>query len=184
MADGFQAHLVPAALVEDFPAGLGEGLSIAAADAGVEPVAACLLVDAGAPPTVPGGFGVDFDLIAVDAIGGHFDFRALPFEFGGLRETLAADLHAGVQLGIHLEFVFEDEVAVVAGRAEEGVRGVEGGGADDAAVLDRVGGLAAALDPAVEVLAVEEGCPGFCCECGAAGGGAENPCMQVAQGFV
>ena len=74
-------------------------------------------------------------------------------------EALAAELDAGVEVGVDFEFEFEDEVAVVFVGAEEGVRGLGGGDADDLAVLHAVLGFAATLGPAVEVLAVEEGGP-------------------------
>ena len=105
------------------------------------------------------GIGVDLYLIAVDAVGGDGNLFAVPQDFTGGGQATAADLHAGVELGIDLEFIFEDEIRVSATGAEEGVRRAGSGGADDATVLDGILGCAAALDPAVEVFAVEESRP-------------------------
>ena len=65
------------------------------------------------------------------------------------------DLHAAVQLRMDVEFVGQDEIAVVFFRAEKGVRCVGNGVANDHALLRAILGLAAALHPAVEILAVE-----------------------------
>ena len=73
-----------------------------------------------------------------------------------LVEALAANLHAGVQLRIDLEFELQDEVAVVLVGAQKRVARVGHAGADDLAVFDAILGLAAALLPAVERLAVEQ----------------------------
>ena len=93
---------------------------------------------------------------SVDAAGGDFNLLAAQIQRLGLVEALAADLHAGVERRMHLELQLQDEVAVILLRAEERVGRVGHGAPDDGAVLDFVVGLAAALDPAVEVLAVEE----------------------------
>jgi hypothetical protein len=78
---------------------------------------------------------------------------------GGLAPADAADLHAAVHRGVELRLELEDEVAELLLRAEEAVRGVHDGRADDGAVNDRVWGGAVQLRPAVQGLPVEEGPP-------------------------
>ncbi len=98
---------------------------------------------------------------------GDFDHLALPLDFGGGVETFAADLHAGIQAGIHFEFVFQNEIAVDLVGAEETVRRVEHAGAHDGVAVNGVGGLAAALGPAGQILAVEQFGPAGLSEGGA-----------------
>jgi hypothetical protein len=133
-ADGFDAHEVPVAGFE------GEAGAVVVGEV-VQPAAAAFIINAGGPAAVA---GIDLALVAVDLA---------VFVVG---EALAAELDAGVEVGIDLEFELEDEVAVVFVGEEEGVRGLGDGDADDLAVFDAVFGFAAALGPAVEVLAVEE----------------------------
>ena len=150
---------------------IGEGLGITTVAAWIEPATTGFFVDASAPPAVLGGIGVDLNLIAMNPTGGDFDRFASSFKLGGLVKTLAADLHAGIQLGIHLEFVFEDKIAVVARRAKKAVWCVGLGGADNAAVFNSVGCFAAALDPAIKVGAVEKRSPGIGSDSAATSGG-------------
>lgn len=137
IADGFDADEVPVAGFE------GEAGAVVVGEV-LEPASAAFVVEAGGPTAVT---GVDLALVAVDLA---------VFVVG---EALAAELDAGVEVGVDFEFEFEDEVAVVFVGAEEGVGGLGDGDADDLAVFDAVFGFAAALGPAVEVLAVEEGGP-------------------------
>ena len=97
----------------------------------------------------------------MNAAGLDVDSLALPGQLGLLIEAVAADLHARVEPGIDLEFILEDEIRIIATGAEEGVRGVQRRGADDRTIFDFVFGLAAALDPAVQIFAVEQVGPVF-----------------------
>lgn len=138
-ADGFDARCVPFVVLKSTLCGrvLGEG---------IEPSAARFIIDTARPGTAA---GVYLELVAVDAS----VLIAL--------EALAAQLYAGVEGVVNAEVELEDEVAVCLLGAEEGVLGVRLGVAYDGAVLNAVVGLAAALCPAAEALAVEEGGEGL-----------------------
>ena len=165
VAVGFHLDVVPVADLGDLATLLGEGEFVAAAEAGEDPAATAFFVEAGGPHASLGGgladvlrVGVDLGLVAVDAAGRDLGFLAV----GGLVLELlgfgvAAELHARVQARVVLEVILEHEVAVVLVGGEEGVRRVEGGGADEVALgADGVGGFAAELLEAREVLAVED----------------------------
>src|SRR5262249_46335896 len=86
---------------------------------------------------------------ALDRFAGRFDRLAFPNE-------LAADLYAGVEVGVDLEIEVEDEIAVGLGRAQKRVGRIRYGAADDDPVLRAFFRVATAGDPAVEVLFVEQ----------------------------
>ena len=164
-AVGLDLHAVPFADLGDLATLLGEGEGVAAAEAGEDPAAAAFFVEAGGPHAGRGvgllhvlRVGVDLGLVAVDAADrdlGGLAVAALVGDFLGF--GVAAELHARVQTRVVLELILEHEVAVVLLGGEEGVRRVEGRGADEAALrVDGVGGVAAELLEAREVLAVED----------------------------
>lgn len=97
----------------------------------------------------------------MNTAGGNLNFFAVPFHLPGRVETFTANLHAGVEQRVHLEIVFEGEVAVGLLGAEEAVGRVEHGSADDGVALYNILCLAAALHPAGEVLTVEQIDPAF-----------------------
>ncbi len=137
-SDGFDAEVVPLAVFEGV-ACFGVG------GEWVEPATSCFVVDAGGP----GAFGgVGFDLVAVHAA----------VVVGGVAE--ASDLDAGVEAWGDEHVVFKDEVGVGFIGAEEGVCGIGGDATDDESLLGVVLCFSAALGPAGEVGAVEEGFPG------------------------
>ncbi len=119
----------------------------------VQPAAATFVVDAAAPGA---GRGVDFNLVAMHAAGGNRFLEVSVLDVGRLVKALAANLHARVELGVNFEVQFENEVAVVLGRAEKRVAGVGHAGADDRVVFDAVLCLAPFLHPTIERLAVEQ----------------------------
>ena len=164
-AVGFHLHVVPFADLGDLATLLGEGEGVAAAEAGEDPAATAFFVETGGPHAGLGGvllhvlrIGVDLGLVAVDAADrdlGGLAVAALVGDFLGF--GVAAELHARVQARVVLEVILQDEVAVVLVGGEEGVRRVEGRGADEGAFgVHGVGGVAAELLEAREVLAVED----------------------------
>ncbi len=164
-AVGLDLHVVPFADLGELAALLGEGEGVAAAEAGEDPAATAFFVEAGGPHAGLGvgllhvlRIGVDLGLVAVDAADrdlGGLAFGVLVGDFLGF--GMAAELHARVQPRVVLEIIFQDEVRVVLVGGEEGVGGVEGRGADEGAVgADGIGGVAAELLEAREVLAVED----------------------------
>ena len=144
------AELIPLVLLERF-AGGGVFLEV------VEPTASAFIVDAGGVGPIT---GVDLALVTEDpatlaALDG-FVAGLFRFAFGN---ELAANLNAGIQAGIDLEIENEFKVLVFLLGAEERVRRVRHGTADDCSVFNLVVGLAAALDPPIEVFAVEKRLP-------------------------
>src|SRR5262245_8804333 len=74
-----------------------------------------------------------------------------------LGAMVAADLHAGVEIFVgNFEIVFKLEVAVFLRRAKERVGSVGCARADNFAVFNAVGGIAAAFDPAFQVLSIKQ----------------------------
>ena len=164
-AVGFDLHVVPFADLGELATLLGEGQGVAAAETGEDPAATAFFVEAGGPHAGLGSvllyvlrIGIDLCLVAVDASDGYlgrFTVATLVDDFLGF--GVAAELHAGVQARVVLEIILEHEVRVVLVGGEEGVRRVEGRGADEVALgADGVGGFAAELLEAREVLAVED----------------------------
>ena len=164
-AVGFHLHVVPFADLGDLAALLGEGEGVTAAETGEDPAATAFFVEAGGPHAGFGGvllhvlrIGIDLSLVAVDAADrdlGGLAVAALVGDFLGF--GAATELHARVQARVVLEVILEHEIAVVLVGGEEGVRRIEGGGADEVAFgADGVGGFAAELLEAREVLAVED----------------------------
>jgi hypothetical protein len=138
---GDDPHVVPLAELEGFAGGFVFG-EVVEPD-GWPLGAAAFEVEAGGPFAV--GAGVDLALVAEDA---------LAVAFG---PNVAAELDAGVEVAVvDGEVGFKREVAVIFVGAEEGVRGVGSGVADNAAVFNGVSGSAAMLGPASEIVAVEE----------------------------
>ena len=164
-AVGFHLHVVPFADLGELATLLGEGEGVAAAETGEDPAATAFFVETGGPHAGLGGgllhvlrIGVDLGLVAVDASGGHLGGLAVAALVGDfLGFGAAAELHARVQARVVLEVILQDEVRVVLLGRQEGVRRIEGGGADEVALgADGVGGFAAELLEALEVLAVED----------------------------
>ena len=139
VADSFHAGGVPLVVLEG-------ALGGHVLDHGIEPASTGFVINA----TRPGACaGVYLELIAVDA--------AVLIVLA----AVAAELNAGVEVGINEELEFEDEVGLVLLGTEERVVGIGLGVAHDGAVHDFVSGLASALGPTAEVFAVEEGRPGL-----------------------
>src|SRR5438874_10181094 len=107
-----------------------------------EPTSASLVVDASGPGAVG---RINFHLVPVYPARRNLDLLALELYGLGLVEALAANLDAGVQAGINLEFQLEDEIGIMLFRAQERVRRVRYGGADKLAILHAVLRFAAAL---------------------------------------
>ena len=100
---------------------------------------------------------IHFDLVTVNAARRDLDRRVAPVVRGRLIETVTANLHPGVQAFVRLQLQFENEIAVFLLRAKKTVRLAFDGRADDDAVRHGILRLAAALNPTVEVGAVENG---------------------------
>ena len=111
----------------------------------------------GGHPTA-GSFAVD---VAGFAAGFDFDLGAIDPAGKGIA-GLGADLDAGVELVIHLDFKKEFEVAVFLVGAEEGVGASFIGLANDGAVFHPVSGGTIALCPSTKGIPVEDGCEFFC----------------------
>src|SRR5262249_16194591 len=123
----------------------------------VEPATTALVVNAAGPRTFR---WIDLDLVAVhDACS---DPDLLPIYLNGfiLIKAVTANLHTRIQFRMDLEFQFQNEMGVVLLGKEERVVRIGNGGTDNLVIFGAIFGLAAALDPAVEVLAVEKVDPG------------------------
>ena len=120
-----------------------------------EPPAPRLVVDAAAPASPR--LMIHLHLIAMNTVRRNLDGFAPEVIRGFRLKTLAADLHAGVQSLVRLDLEFEDEIAVFLFRAEKRVAAaLHGASAHNDAVLHRISRLAAAFDPTVKILAVED----------------------------
>ncbi|MDZ7639726.1 MAG: hypothetical protein U5J83_15985 [Bryobacterales bacterium] len=100
-------------------------------------------------------------LIPVEAALGKLaidELLAVPDGGTGLGGILvAAHLHARIEAGIDLHFVFQDKVAILFLWRQKGVRATVDGGADEFEILDMVLGVPAANVEVPDVFAVEEG---------------------------
>src|SRR5436190_14532052 len=121
----------------------------------IEPAAPAFLVNAAAPP--PGRLIVHLHLAAMHAARRNLERLAAEVVGRFVVKAMAADLNSRIQTRVRLQLQFEDEIAVLLFRAQKTVKRVHLARADDAAILDDVLRLAAALDPTVERLAVENG---------------------------
>ena len=175
IADGLDPNVIPVLRLEDAETLFAESLSLFAihAIAGEQPAASRLVIDSRAPETFAWNIRVNLHLIAVNATGGKLERPAFPLHFFRRIKTLTANLHAGVQPGVHLEIVFEDEVAIVFFRAEKRVCGIEFARADDGVALHGITGLTTAMNPTCEAFAVKKIAPAFVrvrgrgqCQCG------------------
>jgi len=160
IADGFDAEMVPIIGPGDFAIERRECFSVRAGGAviGLDVAATALFIVDAAGEGFAFEVGVDFDLVTVNIALADVYLLTLPFIRHRLVGVGAADLQAAVHARVHFEIEFEDEIIVVLFGEEKAVRAGAGNVhlANDAAVLDEVGGVAGFLRPAGEVFAVEQ----------------------------
>ena len=155
---GDNAQFVPFAVLADRAALSGKCRSLLAffAVRRQQPAAPRLVVNAAAPHPAAGDVHVNFTLVAMDAIGGEFEFLAADQRVRRVGKNLAANLHAGIQERVAFVFQLQFKIFKRLRRAQETVPGAGNRFAGQHAVFNRVFCLAAVLHPAGEIAAVEK----------------------------
>ena len=114
---------------------------------GIEPAPACFVIDTARPSTL-----------------GRIDFKLIPVyaSFAILFLAFAAELYAGIQVVVYLEFKFEDKVAVVPGGCQESIGSVSPGNAYNGTIFNLILSFAVQFLPSFQVLAIEKRFPVLC----------------------